>query len=52
MKKDSDVAVGFMLIARKPIGEPIAPYGPFVKNTEEEIRLDVHELRKGTFVKN
>jgi len=41
----------FMLMAGKPFGEPIFPYGPFVMNTEDEIRLAIHELRNGTFVK-
>ena len=41
----------FMLIAGAPIGEPIVPYGPFVMNTEDEIRQTLVELRNGTFVK-
>ncbi|HEX9797777.1 MAG TPA: pirin family protein [Anaerolineales bacterium] len=41
----------FMLMAGKPFGEPIFPYGPFVMNTEDEIRQAIHELRNGTFVK-
>jgi redox-sensitive bicupin YhaK (pirin superfamily) len=42
----------FMLIAGAPIGEPIVPYGPFVMNTEDEIRTALAELRNGTFVKD
>jgi hypothetical protein len=42
----------FMLIAGTPIGEPIAPYGPFVMNTREEIQQALDDLRNGTFVKN
>src|SRR5512139_2883078 len=30
-------AVRFMLLPGKPLGEPIARYGPFVMNTKEEI---------------
>lgn len=30
--------------------EPIARYGPFVMNTEEEIEQTLLELRGGTFV--
>lgn len=41
----------FMLMAGAPFGEPIAPYGPFVMNTMDEIRLALEELRNGTFVK-
>lgn len=39
----------FMLIAGAPFGEPIVPYGPFVMNTEEEIRQVFLDLRNGTF---
>jgi len=42
----------FMLMAGAPFGEPIVPYGPFVMNTEEEIRQAFIELRNGTFVKD
>ncbi|MGH2621844.1 MAG: pirin family protein [Anaerolineales bacterium] len=41
----------FMLMAGAPFGEPIVPYGPFVMNTEDEIRTALAELRDGTFVK-
>jgi redox-sensitive bicupin YhaK (pirin superfamily) len=41
----------FMLMAGAPFGEPIVPYGPFVMNTEEEIRQALYDLRNGTFVK-
>jgi hypothetical protein len=41
-----------MLIAGAPIGEPIVPYGPFVMNTEDEIRQALSDLRGGTFVKD
>jgi redox-sensitive bicupin YhaK (pirin superfamily) len=40
----------FLLVSGKPLGEPIARYGPFVMNTEEEIRQALHDLRNGTFV--
>ena len=43
-------AARFMLMAGAPIGEPIVPYGPFVMNTEEEIRQALADLRAGTFV--
>ncbi|MBA4383545.1 MAG: hypothetical protein C0410_02295 [Anaerolinea sp.] len=41
----------FLLISGKPLGEPIARYGPFVMTTQEEIMLAVKELRDGTFIK-
>jgi hypothetical protein len=40
-----------MLMAGAPFNEPIVPYGPFVMNSEEEIRQALMELRSGTFVK-
>ena len=46
----SPAGVRFMLMAGAPIGEPIVPYGPFVMNTEAEIRQTLAELRSGTFV--
>ena len=45
-------AVRFMLMAGAPFKEPIVPYGPFVMNTEEEIRQALQDLRNGTFVQN
>lgn len=41
----------FMLMAGAPFNEPIAPYGPFVMNTMEEIQQTLTELRNGTFIK-
>jgi redox-sensitive bicupin YhaK (pirin superfamily) len=43
-------SVRFLLVSGKPLGEPIARYGPFVMNTEEEIKQTLLELREGTFV--
>ncbi len=43
--------VRFMLMAGQPFKEPIAPYGPFVMNTMEEIQQTLIELRNGTFIK-
>lgn len=42
--------VRFILVSGKPLHEPIARYGPFVMNTEEEIEQTLQELRQGTFV--
>jgi redox-sensitive bicupin YhaK (pirin superfamily) len=43
-------SVRLLLISGKPLGEPIARYGPFVMNTEEEIEETLLELRQGTFI--
>jgi redox-sensitive bicupin YhaK (pirin superfamily) len=46
----SDLRV--LLMAGKPIGEPVAWYGPIVMNTEEELKTAFEEYRNGTFIKN
>jgi redox-sensitive bicupin YhaK (pirin superfamily) len=42
----------FLLLSGKPLGEPVARYGPFVMNTPEEIRQALRELREGTFIRS
>jgi redox-sensitive bicupin YhaK (pirin superfamily) len=49
--KTENNPVRFMLVAGKPFKEPIAPYGPFVMNTMEEIQQTLLEVRNGTFIK-
>ena len=44
-------AVRFLLISGRPIGEPVAWYGPIVMNTQEELRQAFEELRQGTFLR-
>jgi hypothetical protein len=43
-------SVRFLLISGKPLYEPIARWGPFVMNTQEEIQQALEDLRNGTFV--
>ena len=43
--------VRFLLISGRPIGEPVAWYGPIVMNTQEELRLAFEEYQSGTFIK-
>ncbi|MDR7667043.1 pirin family protein [Methanosarcina sp. Z-7115] len=43
--------VRFLLISGKPIGEPIAWYGPIVMNTNDELRIAFEEYNNGTFIK-
>jgi quercetin 2,3-dioxygenase len=45
-----ETPVRFLLVSGKPLHEPIARYGPFVMNTQEEIEQTLQELRQGTFV--
>jgi redox-sensitive bicupin YhaK (pirin superfamily) len=51
LEVSSEQGVRFMLMAGAPFREPIAPYGPFVMNTDAEIRQALSELRNGTFIK-
>ncbi len=44
-------SVRFLLLSGRPLGEPVARYGPFVMNTKEEIQQALADLRNGTFVK-
>ena len=47
----SELGVRLVLLAGKPLGEPIAWGGPTVMNTDEEIHAAFSELRQGTFIK-
>ncbi|MCQ1535725.1 pirin family protein [Methanosarcina sp. KYL-1] len=47
-----DRNVRFLLVSGKPIGEPVAWYGPIVMNTQEELRVAFEEYNKGTFIKH
>ena len=47
----ADQHVRFLLVSGKPLNEPIARYGPFVMNTQEEIQQALEDLRNGTFVR-
>ncbi len=44
--------VRFLLVSGKPIGEPVAWYGPIVMNTRAELRIAFEEYHGGTFVKH
>lgn len=41
----------FLLVAGRPVGEPVAWRGPIVMNTGEELDRAFEELRVGTFVR-
>jgi redox-sensitive bicupin YhaK (pirin superfamily) len=44
-------SVRFLLVAGKPLDEPVAWRGPVVMNTQEELLTAFREFREGTFVK-
>jgi redox-sensitive bicupin YhaK (pirin superfamily) len=47
VKADADSVI--LLLGGEPIDEPIAAHGPFVMNTEEEIRQAVEDFQSGRF---
>jgi redox-sensitive bicupin YhaK (pirin superfamily) len=46
------IPLQFLLVSGKPIGEPVAWYGPIVMNTEEELETAFEEYKNGTFIKS
>ena len=40
----------FLLLAAKPLREPVVQYGPFVMNSREEIEQAIHDYQTGHFV--
>jgi len=42
----------FILVAGRPIGEPVVQYGPFVMNTREEIEQAFADYRDGKLVRS
>jgi redox-sensitive bicupin YhaK (pirin superfamily) len=47
-----DEPVRFLLISGKPVGEPVAWYGPIVMNTQQELQIAFEEYDNGTFIKH
>jgi len=49
--KAGDGGMRFLLVSGRPLGEPVAWYGPIVMNTEEELRIAFDEYENDTFIK-
>ncbi len=43
--------IRFLLIAGRPLREPVAWHGPIVMNTREELQQAIRDLRNGTFIR-
>ena len=46
-----DAPVRFLIIAGRPLGEPVAWRGPIVMNTQAELQTAFREYRDGTFIR-
>ena len=44
-----DTGARFLLVAARPLGEPIARYGPFVMNTQHELEQAIADYNTGRF---
>jgi redox-sensitive bicupin YhaK (pirin superfamily) len=48
--ESSDEDFRFLLVSGKPLGEPVAWYGPIVMNTQAQLQQAFEELEEGTFL--
>lgn len=49
IQSSNDAPIKILLLSGEPIGEPIASYGPFVMNTQEELKQTFREYQTGRF---
>jgi len=45
----ADAAARVLLVAGRPLAEPVARYGPFVMNTPAQIHEAIADFRAGKF---
>lgn len=50
LARANDKSFRFVLVAGKPLGEPVAWSGPIVMNTREELGTAFREYQEGTFI--
>jgi quercetin 2,3-dioxygenase len=48
--RSSPLGVRVLVLAGRPLREPVARYGPFVMNTREQVQRAVEDLRSGRFL--
>jgi redox-sensitive bicupin YhaK (pirin superfamily) len=48
--RSAGLGARLLVIAARPLKEPVARYGPFVMNTREQVQRAVEDLRSGRFL--